>query len=116
MVLAKLTSGITEWLQCFSNCDISFLQTHWSTRRADFGEARAQAALAGDKRGAPGGATVLAVIIGEHGAFFGNPVDVRGVIAHQPTRVHAQVRYSDVVAKNDENVRPFRRLRQGTRR
>ena len=43
----------------------------------DLGEAGADRRLAGDERGAAGGAALLAVPVGEHRAFLGDAVDVR---------------------------------------
>jgi hypothetical protein len=48
---------------------------------------------------------LLAVIVEEHDAVAGDAVDVRRVVAHQPMRIRADVRYPDVVAVDDEDVR-----------
>ena len=60
--------------------------------------------LAGDERGATGGAALLAVVIGELHALPGNAVDVRGAVTHQAVGVGADVRLADVVAPDDHDV------------
>ena len=61
--------------------------------------------LAGDERGAPGGAGLLAVVVGEDRAFVGDAVDVGRAIAHHAAVVGADVPVADVVAHDDEDVR-----------
>src|SRR5262249_17773854 len=49
-------------------------------------------------------AALLGVVIGEHHAFAGETVDVGRLIAHHASRVGADIRLSDVVSPNDNNV------------
>ncbi len=60
--------------------------------------------LAGQKRGAPGGAALLAVVVQEAEPFVRDAIDVRRLVAHQAVAVAAQVGDADVVAEDDENV------------
>ena len=79
-------------------------------RQADFQEPGAQRALAGDERGAAGGAGLLAVIVGEDRALVGDAVDVGRAIAHHAAVVGADVPVADVVAHDDEDVGLLLRL------
>ena len=74
----------------------------------DLAQAGAVDALAGDERRPAGRAALLAVGVGEPHPLVGDPVDVRRAIAHQPVAVAAQVRDADVVAPDDDDVRPVR--------
>ena len=47
---------------------------------------------------------LLAVGVGEQHAFLGEPVDVGRLIAHQAVRIAAQVRLTDIIAPDDEDV------------
>ena len=51
-----------------------------------------------------GGAALLSIGVGEHHSFFGNPVDVGRLEAHEALRVGADVRQADVVAPDDDDV------------
>jgi len=50
---------------------------------------------------------LLAATIGEDHAFLGDPVDVGRSIAHHPNREGQDVRLADVVAPDDEDLRPL---------
>src|SRR5882672_2864362 len=93
----------------------SELQSHsdlhsFPTRRSSdlLGEAGAIDALTGDEGRPAGRAGLLAIAVGEQHALLGEPIDVRGAVAHQPVRVAAQIRLADVVAPDDEDVGFFR--------
>ena len=45
-----------------------------------------------------------AVRVSEQHAFFGESVDVWRLIAHQAVRITAQIRLTDVIAPDDEDV------------
>jgi hypothetical protein len=53
-----------------------------------------------DERGASRRATLLRVVVGEHHAIPGDPVYVQGLEAHHTERIRADVRLTDVVAKD----------------
>ena len=55
--------------------------------------------------GASGGETPLAVPIGEQRAFLRDAIDIRGVVAHHPAVVGADIPVADVIAPDDEDVR-----------
>jgi hypothetical protein len=80
---------------------------------ADLGEPGAHRDLPGDERGPAGRAALLGVVVGEHQAFLGQAVDVRGLVAHHPVVDGADVPVADVVSPDDEDVRLLRfRLRR----
>ncbi|MNE36694.1 hypothetical protein D3C80_1305140 [compost metagenome] len=104
VVLAELAGRIALGLQCLGNGDVTLLQTHRSTRDADFRQAGTQRCLASDERRPAGGAAVLRIVVGEHHAFFGNPVDVRSLVADHAHGVGADVGLANIVAEDHENV------------
>ena len=84
MILAKLPGGVALRLEQFCNCHIPFLQAKGRARHAHFGIARSQSDLARNERGAARRTALLAVVVGEHHPLFGDPVDVGGLVSHQP--------------------------------
>ena len=73
-------------------------------RHADGQQTGAKGVLAEDERRASGGTTLLGVGVSEHRAFFGNPVDVGGFVAHDAVVVGADVVHADVVTPDHQNV------------
>ena len=67
------------------------------------------------KAARPGGAGLLAVVVGEDRAFAGDAVDVGRAVAHHAAIVGADVPVADVVAHDDQDVGLCRR-RLGQRR
>ena len=70
MVLAELAGGIALGLQQFGDGRIFLAQAEISARQANLAEAGPEHALPGDEGRAPGGAALLAVIIGEDHPFL----------------------------------------------
>src|SRR6185312_17233348 len=58
----------------------------------------------GDEGSASGGAALLAVPVGKHGAFTTDAVDVGRAIAHDSQIVGADIEPADVIAHDEENV------------
>ena len=59
----------------------------------------------------------LGVVVGEHHALARDAIDVGRLVADDPERVRAEVSLADIVAKDDEDVRPLGaglRLGRGT--
>ena len=104
VVLAELAGGIAVGLEQLGDRHVLGLQADVRTRHPDLAQAGAEHALARDERGAPGGAALLAVGVGEAHPLVGDPVDVRRPVAHQPVAVTAQVRDPDVVAPDHQDV------------
>jgi hypothetical protein len=112
VVLAELPGGVAKRLQELRDRRVDCLQPDRRGRHADLGQPRAQRRLAGDEARPACRAALLGVVVDEHHALAGDPVDVRRLVAHQPVRVGADVRKPDVVAEDDEDVRSLsRRLR-----
>jgi hypothetical protein len=111
MILADLRRRISERLQQRGDGWILLLQARRRTRQADLGHSGSETRLAGDERRAARRAALLGVGVGEHHAFFCKPIDVGCAIAHHTVRVGADVRLSDVVAPDHDDVGPsFLRL------
>ena len=104
MVLAELPRGIALILQRRRNGDDLVAHTNRGARNADFRQPGTVDALTSDEGGATGGARLLAVRVGEQHAFLGESVDVWRLIAHQAVRIAAQIRLTDVIAPDDEDV------------
>ena len=105
MVLAELSGHVAERLEQIGERRVLVRQPFFGSRQPDLEQAGAHRALAGDERGAAGGAGLLAVIVGEDRAFVGDAVDVGRAIAHHAAVVGADVPVADVVAHDDEDVR-----------
>ena len=105
VVLAELPGAVAPRLEGGGDGGVLGAQPDVGARHAHLGQPGAVGVLAGDERRPPGGAALLAVVVGEAGALGGDPVDVRGAVAHQPVAVAAEVADADVVAPDDEDVR-----------
>src|SRR5690606_877416 len=105
MVLSELSRGVALILQ--RACDGQRLLGHAdrSAGKSHLGETGAKHALPGDERRAAGGAGLFTVAVDEHHALVGDAVDVGRAIAHEAMRVATEVRDTDVVAPDYENVR-----------
>ena len=104
VVFTELCSGVALGFERLGDGDIALLQAYRCSRYADFGQACAQRRLPGDKRRAPGGAAVLCVVVSEHHAFFGNPVDVGGFVAHHTHGVGADIGLANVITKDHQDI------------
>ena len=71
MVLAELAGRVAQRLQQFGDGRVFRPQTDIGPGHADLGQAGADRVLPGDERGAPGGAALLTVVVGERRAFVG---------------------------------------------
>ena len=105
VVLAELAGGVAERAQQAGDGRILDLHALGRAGQADLGQAGADRRLAGDEGGAPGGAALLAVPVGEERAFLGDAVDVGRPVAHHAVVVGADVELADVVAPDDQDVR-----------
>ena len=82
VVLAELRRHVTLILEEFGDGHVTGLQPFLRARQADLQHARPEARLAGDETGAAGRAALLAVPVGEQGAFLGDTVDIGSPVAH----------------------------------
>ena len=105
VVLAELPGGIAEVLEQAADGRIELAHAHRSAREADLGKPGANAVLTGEERRAAGGAGLLAVIVQERDALAADAIDIRRLVAHEAVGVGADVRDTDIVAEDDEDVR-----------
>src|SRR5271170_6289561 len=98
MILTELAAHIALRLEQFSDGRIFRLQAEFGSGQADFGEAGANRRLTGDEGCPSGGATLLAIPVGEHRALLGDAVDIRGTITHDAMVVGADVVPANIVA------------------
>jgi len=106
VVLAELPGRIAERLEQLGDGCILGPQSGGRARGADLRQAGSEHALAGDEGRTPGGARLLAIAVGKAHALIGDAVDVRRAVPHQAVRITAQVTDADVVAPDDQDVRP----------
>ena len=104
VVLAELAGGVALRLEGGRDGRVLGPQPDVGPGHPHLGQAGAVGVLPGDERRPPGGAALLAVVVGEPHALVGDPVDVRGPVAHQTVAVAAQVADPDVVTPDDQDV------------
>ena len=108
VVLAELRGHVALVLEQFGDRHVTGLQAFLRAGQTDLQHARAEARLAGDETRAAGRAALLAVPVGEHGAFLADAVDIGGPVAHLAEVVSADVPVADVVAPQNQDVRFLR--------
>ena len=112
VVLAELAGGVAHRLQHGGDGHGLGRQADRGAGLADRGHAGADRQLAGDEVGASRRATRLGVVVGEQHALGGDLVEVRRAPGHHAAVVGADIPHADVVAHDDDDVRPlWRRLR-----
>ena len=104
MVLAELAGAVAEGLEQAGDGGIFGAVAELGPGQPHLGEPGAEHALTGDEGSTAGGAALLGVIVDELATLLGDPVDVRGLIPHQPIAVTTEVALADVVAPEDEDV------------
>ena len=105
MILAELAGGIALRLEHRCHRHIGLLPALLGTGEADLRHSRAHRHVAADEGSPPRGTALLAVVVGERDTLAGDPVDVRGLVAHHAAVVVADVPGADVVSPDDEDVR-----------
>jgi hypothetical protein len=106
VVLAELPGRIAKRLEQLGDGGIVGRPSDVSAGHADLAHAGAVDALPTDERRAAGCAALLTIGVGESHTFVGNAVDVRGGVAHQAVAITTQIADPDVVAPDDQDVRP----------
>ena len=104
VVLAELRGHVALVLEQFGDRHVTRLQPFLRAGQADLQHARPEARLAGDETRAAGRAALLAVPVGEQGAFLGDAVDIGSPVAHLAEVVRADVPVADVVAPENQDV------------
>ncbi len=100
VILAELAGGIAVIFQQAGKCRVFFAHTFFRAGKPNLGQAGTKGRLAGNKRSAPGGAALLTVPVGEHGALIGDPVDIGCLVSHHPVVVGADIEPANIVAPN----------------
>ena len=113
MVFAELSGGIALGLHHVGDGRHPVLDAVRIARHADREQPGPEWLLAENERCASGRAALLAVGIGEDRALVRDAIDVGRAVAHQAHGVGADLRYADVVAEDDEDVRRFPARRSG---
>jgi hypothetical protein len=103
VVLAELTGGVAESFEKLRDRWVLKTQAERGSRRADLRKTGADRRLTGNERCASRGTALLPVKVGEHRAFPGNPVDVRGSVPHDTVIVGADIEPADVVGHEPPN-------------
>ena len=105
MILAELPGGVTHGLERRGDGRCCIRHADRRTGLTDGGESSADGQLAGDEVRAARRATCLGVIVGEPHAFLGELAQVRGLAGHDALVVGLDVKPSDVIAHDEEDVR-----------
>ena len=108
VVLAELAGGVAEIEQELGERRRAGPQVGRASGNFRQGHADAQRIHAGEEGGAPGGAALLGVVVGEHRAFVADAVDVGRLADHQAAVVDRRLHPADVVAHDEEDVRLLR--------
>src|SRR5277367_532485 len=104
MVLAELAGGVAERLEEFRDSRVFLLQADGGTGHADLGQTRADRVLASDEARPAGGTALLGIVVGEGNTLVRDAVDVGCAVAHHAEAEAAEVRNSDVIAPQYEDV------------
>src|SRR5262245_32183224 len=104
MIFPDLGRHVPQRPEQFGKGRIIETQALRRTRQSDSGETRAHWELPGDEGGAPGGATGLAVGVGEQYTLAGYAIDVGCTPPHHATVVGTNVEYADIVGHDRQHV------------
>ena len=108
VVLAELAGGVAHALEGGRDGGGLGRQAGRRAGLADGRHAGADRQLAGDEVGAPRRAACLGIVVGEQHALGGDLVEIRRAARHHAAVVGADVPDADVVAHDDDDVRPLR--------
>src|SRR5262249_689984 len=114
MVLAELTTGITEALEQSTYRRVQLVHTHRRAREADLRQPAADDVLAGKKCRTPCRATLLAIIMQKSKTFPAQTINLGCRVTHQAVAVCADIGHTDVIAEDDEDVWLFIRRHCGS--
>src|SRR5262249_52892262 len=101
----ELAGGVSEVLEELGDGWIFCAQSDFRPRETDLGQASTNWRLAGDECRTAGRATLLTVEIRKHRPFFGDPIDIRGLVPHDPVVVTTHIEPTNVVGHDEQNVR-----------
>ena len=105
VVLAELAGRVAERLEHFGDGWVLRLQSDRGPGHSNLGRAGVERVLTANE-GRPSSCTaLLAVVVSESDAFFGDAVDVWGGVAHHASAEVTNVPSADVVAPENQDVR-----------
>ena len=104
VVLAELSGRVALLLKEVGNGRRPVRDALRAARHADGQQARTERMLSEDERRPTGGAALLGVGVGEERPFFGDAIDVGGLVPHDAVVVRTDVVNADVVAPEDDDV------------
>ncbi|MNQ76366.1 hypothetical protein D3C85_912030 [compost metagenome] len=105
--LAEHPGGVALGLEQLSQGHVAVLDTHFRTRLADGGQAGTNRILAGDERSAASGAAWLRVVVRDHHAFLGKPIDVGRGDGAEPAVVGRDIHGCHVVDHDHDDIGLF---------
>src|SRR5258708_39583139 len=104
MIFTELPGSITQLLECLCDGNVPLLKSNRRAGSTNFRKPRTHWRLTSYKRRSSGCAAILRVVVSEGHALFADTIDVWCHITNHTVCVTADVRLSDVVAEDDENV------------
>ena len=104
MVFPELAGDIAMRLEQLGDGGVFRVQADVGSGHPYLGQTSAERILAGYKGGTSGGATLLAVVVGESGALVGHAVDVGRAVTHLSAIVVADVPPADVITPENQDV------------
>ncbi len=107
VVFSELPRGVAQAFQDRGHRAVGLLPAFGGAGHSHLGHATADRHRTADECCATGRTALLSVVVGEGHAFFGNAVNVRGLVAHHAAVVVADVPRANIVAPDDENIGLF---------
>src|SRR6516225_5340476 len=104
MILAELTSRVTQGLQKICDSGVFRLKAEFRARQAYLGQPGTDRGLSRDEGGPTGCTALLAVPVGEHRAFFDDAIDVRRAVAQDSVVVGTDIEPADVISPDDQYI------------
>src|SRR5215813_10223266 len=105
VIFAELASSVTERFEQIGNRRHPVCYPMRRARHADREQPGADGMLAEDKGRATRGAGLLTVSVGKQRTLLRQPVDVGRAVSHHAKVVTTEVRPTDVVAPDDQDIR-----------
>src|SRR6516225_12104381 len=104
MILAELTSRVTQGLQKICDSGVFRLKAEFRARQAYLGQPGTDRRLSRDEGGPTGCTALLAIPVGEHRAFFGDSIDVRRAVAHDSMVVGTDIEPANIISPDDQYI------------
>ena len=104
MVFAELSRHVTLLFEQITDGGGPIRNAVGGSGHADGQQTGTEWLFTGNEGCAAGSAGLLTVVIGKEGPFIGDPVQVRGLVAHHPLVVGTDVPVADVIAHDGKNI------------